>query len=211
MPLRDGDGGDRFSESAISVFQPLEAPDAMITLNLEKQGESLTFFGEPDPTAPTLEFECSIAPEKSGPEPHAHPRQTETFRIRNGRMHVTIDGEERIVDTGGIVVVEPGQVHTFSNPDPDEILTMRITVEPALNFQWYLSELARSAIRNGGSWKDIPLLEVGYVLNEVRDEHDFPGMSPLLKRILFGSLSHAAVLLRKTSHIAPRVTSRPLA
>jgi quercetin dioxygenase-like cupin family protein len=178
----------------------------MTTLHLEKQGESLTFFGEPDPLAQILEFECSMAPGKVGPEPHIHPLQTETFHVTKGRMHAIVDGQVRVLEEGETIVVEPGQVHTFSNADPEVPLTMRITIEPALNFQWYLSEAARSAIRNGGSWKDAPLLEVGYIVNQVIDEQDYPGFHPVVKRLIFGTLARLAVLLRRTGNITPLVT-----
>jgi quercetin dioxygenase-like cupin family protein len=182
----------------------------MFTYNLEKQGESLTFFSDPDPTAPVVEFECSMAPGANGPEPHIHPLQTETFHVTQGEMLAVVDGEERRIRTGESIVVAPGQVHTFSNPDAGERLTMRITIEPALNFQWYLTEAARSAIRHGGSWKDLPLLEAGYILGQVMDEHELPGIPRFAQRLLFGSLSRLAVLLRKTGEIAP-LAGRPTA
>jgi quercetin dioxygenase-like cupin family protein len=175
----------------------------MFTLHLKEQGETLTFFSEPDSTAPTVEFECTIAPGKTGPEPHKHPLQTETFRVTKGRMLAMVDGEEHLIPTGESIVISPGQTHTFSNPDPSQPLTMRIVMEPALNIQWFLTEAARSAIRNGGSWKDIPLFEVGYIVAQVVDEHDYPNMPPLIKRLLFGALARAAVLLNKTAEIAP--------
>jgi len=183
----------------------------MITLNLEKQGETLTFFSEPDPSAPIIEFDCSIAPGKDGPDPHIHPLQTETFHVTEGQMRAVVDGEERIIDEGETIIVDPGQVHTFSNPNPDQPLTMRISIEPALNFQWFLTEAARSAIRHGGSWKDMPLLETAYILNQVIDEHDMPGLPAPAKRLLFGALAKIAVLLKKTGEIAPLPSTRAAA
>lgn len=181
----------------------------MITLHLKEQGETLTFFGEPDPTAPVVEFECSMAPGKAGPDPHIHPLQTETFHVARGQMLAVVEGEERLIGEGEKIVVAPGQVHTFRNPDPTGPLTMRITMEPALNFQWYMTELARSAILHGGNWKDIPLLAAGYIVSQVSDEHDFPGMPAVVKRLLFGTLAFVAVLLRRTGEIAPLVRTPP--
>jgi len=175
----------------------------MITLHLEEQGETLRFFGEPDPSAPIVEFECSIAPGKNGPDPHIHPLQTETFHVTQGRMLAVVNGEERLVREGETIIVGPGEAHTFSNPDPDTPLTMRITMEPALNFQWFLTEAARSAIRHGGHWKNMPLLETSYIVAQVMDEHDMPGMPVFLKRLLFGTLARLAVLLKKPGQIAP--------
>jgi mannose-6-phosphate isomerase-like protein (cupin superfamily) len=175
----------------------------MITLHLKEQGETLTFFTEPDPSAPAIDFECSMAPGRPGPDPHIHPLQTETFQVTRGRMLAVVQGEQRLLGEGETIVVAPGQAHTFSNPDPTEPLTMRIRIEPALNFQWFMTEAARSAIRNGGSWKDMPLLEAGYILDQVRDEYDFPRLPPIAKRLFFGTLARAAVVLGKTREIAP--------
>lgn len=170
----------------------------MIVLDLKEQGEKLTFFGPPDPNAPAVDFECTIAAGKMGPDPHIHPMQTETFRVTNGRMLAVVDGEAREIGTGEVLVVAPGQLHTFSNPDADEPLTLRITIEPALHFQWFLTEAARSAIRGGGRWKDASFLETCWIVNQVLDEHDFPGIPRALKRPLFGTLAAVAVLTRKT-------------
>ncbi len=123
-------------------------------------------------------------------------------------MRAVVDGEERVIEEGETIVVAPGQTHTFTNPDPDRPLTMRITMEPALNFQWFLTEAARSAIRNGGSWKDAPLLETAYIIDQVIDEHDLPDLPPTVKRVLFRTLARLAVLLRKTGEIASLARGR---
>jgi mannose-6-phosphate isomerase-like protein (cupin superfamily) len=180
----------------------------MIVLDLEAQGEKLTFFGPPDPDAPVLEFECTIAAGKVGPDPHIHPKQVETFRVTEGTMRAVVDGEERELKAGEVLVVAPGQLHTFSNPDPEVPLTMRITIEPALNLQWFLTEAARSAVRGGGRWKDASLLETAWILNQVLDEHDFPEVPRPLKRPVIGTLAALALILGKTRNIEPRVPSR---
>jgi mannose-6-phosphate isomerase-like protein (cupin superfamily) len=180
----------------------------MIVLDLKEQGEKVTIFGEPDPAAPALEFECTIAAGKLGPDPHIHPRQTETFRVTQERMKAVVDGEEREIGAGETLVVTPGQVHSFWNPDPDHPVTMRITIEPPLHFQWFLTEAARSAVRGGGRWKDASLLETAWILYQVVDEHDYPGIPRPLKRPLFGVLAGLAVLLRKTGRIEPLVRRR---
>jgi len=175
----------------------------MITLKLTEQGKTLRFLGEPDPAADSVEFECTLDPGRAGPEPHVHPLQTETFRVTAGKMLAVVDGEEHLIPTGESIVIPPGKVHTFSNPDPAVPLDLRITMEPALNFQWFMMEVTRSGIRHGGSLKKAPLLEMAYILNQVIDEHEFPGMPPFVKRLLFGTLARMALALKKTGEIAP--------
>lgn len=175
----------------------------MYIFDLKEHGEALTFFGEPDSSAPYVDFECTIAPGKNGPDPHIHPRQTETFYVTGGQMRAVVNGEEKILQTGETIVIEPGQVHSFSNAKQDEPLNLKIRIEPALNFQWFMMEAASSAIRNGSRWKDAPLLEICYILNQVVDEHDMPGLPAPIKRVFVGFMARLAVLLRKTGNITP--------
>lgn len=175
----------------------------MYVFDLKEQGENLTFFGEPDSSAPHVDFECTIAPGKDGPDPHVHPLQTETFHVTGGQMRAIVNGEEKILQTGETIVIEPGQVHSFSNATEDEPLKLKIRMEPALNFQWFMMEAAASAIRNGSRWKDAPLLEICYILNQVVDEHDFPRLPAPMKRAFVGLLARLAILLKKTDKINP--------
>ncbi len=175
----------------------------MYTFDLKEHGEALTFYGEPDSTAPYVDFDCTIAPGKDGPDPHIHPMQTETFHVTGGRMRAVVNGEEKILQTGETIVIEPGQIHKFSNANQDEPLNLKIRMEPALNFQWFLTEAAASAIRNGGRWKDAPLLEICYILNQVVDEHDYPRLPAPVKRVFVGVMARLAVLLKKTGNITP--------
>jgi quercetin dioxygenase-like cupin family protein len=148
----------------------------VITLDVQPQGERFTFFGEPDPGAPSVEFEVVVAPGSSGPDPHIHAKQVETFQVTSGEMLAKLDEEERVIRAGETLVVPAGQVHAFSNGSSSEPLVIRITMEPALHFQWFMTEFCRLAIENGGRWKDVPLLEAAYVVHQTRDEHEIPGI-----------------------------------
>jgi mannose-6-phosphate isomerase-like protein (cupin superfamily) len=176
----------------------------MITLDVQPQGERFIFFGEPDPGAPALEFELVATPGSSGPDPHIHAKQVETFRVVSGEMRARLGKQERVIRAGESLVVPAGQVHTWSNPSETEPLVMRITFEPALQFQWMISEMARLAIANGGRWKDVPLLEVAYIIQQTRDEHEIPGMPRFLTTLLIGSLAGLAVLLGRHRKIGPK-------
>lgn len=176
----------------------------MISLNIEKQGEMITFLQEPDSTAPCGEAEVRLEPGADGPPPHIHTRQKEIFNVTSGRMVAEVDGQAHTVEAGETLVVEPGQMHTFSNGSETEPLIIQGTVEPALHFQWMLTEIAKSAIRAGGNWKKVPLVELAYIFYQVRDEYRLAGMPFWLQDIVFGALSRVAVLLGKTKDIAPK-------
>ena len=119
-------------------------------------------------------------------------------------MHAKLGGEERVIRAGEALVVPAGQVHAFRNPSEGEPLVIRISVEPALQFQWMMSEYARLAIANGGRRYAVPLLETAYIRQQTRDEHELPGMPRLLTSVFFGSLAALAVLLGKHRKISPK-------
>jgi quercetin dioxygenase-like cupin family protein len=175
----------------------------METLILEKQGESITFFGEADSGAPMVRGEVRMEPGAAGPPAHIHTRQRETFHIAAGSMRATLEGKVTVVGAGETLIVEAGQVHTFANASEVEPLVIHSTVEPALHFQWFLQEMARSAIRNGGSWQDLPFLEAAHMLYLMRDEYRLADLPAGLQRVAFGVLSRLARLLGRTREIAP--------
>lgn len=176
-----------------------------IVLNLEKEGEKFTFYGDPDSKAPALEFNNILAPGAKGPEPHVHTLQTETFHVISGTMIARVEGEEDItLNTGEKIVIPPGKVHSFSNGSKDEPLEIRGVVEPALDFQWFITEAAKSAIRNGGSWKDMPFTEVGHLMWLSRDQQLTAGVPIFIQYLLFGSLSIIARITGKAKNFAPK-------
>lgn len=175
----------------------------MQTIELEKQGETLTFPARPDPAAPAVEFELRLSPGASGPAPHLHPRQSETFSVRSGRLRVKLADAEHVLEAGERLVVAPGQVHSFANGSETEPLVCDCRVEPALNFQWFLTEMARSAARANGSWDEMPLLEAAYILHNARDEYRLARMPSVVQSVLFRALAGAAVVLGRTKRIEP--------
>jgi len=176
-----------------------------IVLDLEKEGEKFTFYGEPDSRAAAVEFRNELAPGAAGPEPHIHTKQVETFHVISGTMIARVKGQEEVtLGPGEKIVIPPGKVHSFTNGSKEEPLETRIVVEPALDFQWYITEAAKSGIRNGGSWKNIPLLEAGHLMWLSRDQNRIGGMPFFLQDILFGILSILARITGKAGNIAPK-------
>jgi quercetin dioxygenase-like cupin family protein len=171
---------------------------------LTKQGESLTFFTEPNPRAPRCENEVRLRPGAVGPPPHIHTKQDESFHVLSGRLIAIVEGKEITVEPGETCVVRAGQVHTFRNGSSTEELVVRGGVEPELHFQWFLMEGAKSAIRAGGGWDDMPLFEVAYLLYAMRNEYRVAGMPYFLQDTIFGLLATIAVVTGKHKNIAPK-------
>jgi len=174
------------------------------TFDLDEQGETIMFLADPDPTASRCEFEVRIAPGADGPPPHYHLGQDESFEVVSGVFHATLDGTEQRLGEGERVTIRSGVVHTFRNGLPDQPLVLRGAMEPPLRFQWALSEMARSAIRGGGSWKHLSLLEAGWVLHQVRGEYYTAGIPRSVHHLMTGVLAAIATLLGRHRSIAPR-------
>lgn len=176
-----------------------------IVLNLEKEGEMFTFYGQPDYKATSVEFKNVLAPGAKGPEPHVHTLQTETFHVLSGIMIARVKGkQDQTLRPGEKIVISPGEVHSFTNGSKDEPLVTRIVVEPAMDFQWYITEAAKSAIRNGGSWKDIPLQEAGHLMWVSRDQQRMGGLPYVLQDLLFYTLSIIARITGKAKNIGSK-------
>jgi mannose-6-phosphate isomerase-like protein (cupin superfamily) len=176
-----------------------------IIFKLEKDGSTYTFYGEPDSSAPVIEFNSVLALGAPGPEPHVHTKQKETFHVVSGTMIARLKGrDEQTLGPGEMIVVPPGIVHSFTNGSKNEPLVTRITLEPALDFQWFISEAAKLAINNGGSMKNIPLPEAGYLMWLSRDQQRIGGVPHFMQDILFGALAMLARISGRTRNISPK-------
>lgn len=52
-------------------------------------------------------------------EPHLHTRITEIYLVARGRSRIAIDGAEIALVAGDVLIVEPGEAHTFLESSAD--------------------------------------------------------------------------------------------
>lgn len=52
-------------------------------------------------------------------EPHSHTQMHEVYLVARGESTALVDGKEVALRTGDMLVVEPGEVHTFTAHSPD--------------------------------------------------------------------------------------------
>ncbi len=52
-------------------------------------------------------------------EPHVHHRVTEIYLIARGEAQIQIDTQTITIQAGDMLLVEPGEVHTFLSNSPD--------------------------------------------------------------------------------------------
>lgn len=189
----------------LKVVQHTDTSKNEIVLDMEKDGKIYIFNGKPDGSAPAVEFIHVLAAGAAGPDPHIHTKQTETFHVVSGTMVARVKGQEDVtLGPGEKITVPPGKTHTFSNGSMGDPLELRIVVEPALDFQWFMTEAVKSGLRNGGRQKDMPLLEAGHLMWLSRDQQRIGGMPYFMQDALFGILSLVARITGKAGNIAPK-------
>jgi quercetin dioxygenase-like cupin family protein len=63
--------------------------------------------------------EFRYAPGQDGPERHIHHHHADAFYVLEGDLRITLDEEDRILGTGGFVLIPPEVIHTFGNPSEE--------------------------------------------------------------------------------------------
>ncbi|MBN1485920.1 MAG: AraC family ligand binding domain-containing protein [Chloroflexia bacterium] len=69
-------------------------------------------------------------------DPHVHERITEIYLVARGISTVRIEGESLRLQSGDVLLVEPGEAHTFLGSSPDY-----------LHFVLHVPALSRDEIR----------------------------------------------------------------
>src|SRR5512139_4096295 len=75
-------------------------------------------------------FEYAIPPETSGPPPHIHTREDESFICLAGRLNVMLGGQDFVLEQGDYLFLPRNVVHTFRNTYSDEARVISV-VSPA--------------------------------------------------------------------------------
>jgi mannose-6-phosphate isomerase-like protein (cupin superfamily) len=52
-------------------------------------------------------------------EPHVHSRITEIYLVARGTSEMRVERETIRLEAGDVIVVEPGEAHTFLSSSPD--------------------------------------------------------------------------------------------
>jgi mannose-6-phosphate isomerase-like protein (cupin superfamily) len=75
-------------------------------------------------------FEYTIPPVTSGPPPHLHTREDESFICLTGRLDVMLGGQEFVLEQGDYLYLPRNVVHTFRNSYQEEARVISV-VSPA--------------------------------------------------------------------------------
>lgn len=85
------------------------------------------------------------APHADSAPMHVHRTEDEIFHLLEGRLRLAVDGAERHLDAGEIVLVPRGVPHTYRVESPDGARWLTITAGGG--FEAFVREMARPAER----------------------------------------------------------------
>lgn len=107
-----------------------ERPDVLVNAH---GGERVIVRRRPHTPRGPLEMTLELTVPGAGPPAHAHPRQTERFRVRRGALAVSVEGSQRELRAGDECVIPPGSVHRWVVLEPST--EVELAVQPALRFE----------------------------------------------------------------------------
>jgi quercetin dioxygenase-like cupin family protein len=104
-----------------------------------------------------LDWELLLAPGGRVPSSHAHPQQTETFTVLEGRMKFRVGWRRLTVREGEQVCIPAGTVHHFANAGASPA-KMAVESRPALAMQELLETAAALAQEQHAAGRRLPRL-----------------------------------------------------
>jgi quercetin dioxygenase-like cupin family protein len=173
-------------------------------LFLRKDGETIQFLStSQDTRQQCAEMIFSIPAGRKAPRAHEHLLQKEHVEVLSGSMQLYVRNKREILSSGEARTITKGTPHCFGNASSTEPLIVRVSFEPALNIEWYFTQMACSAIRNGGSWKDIPWQEEAVIHYALRRELRLSRSPWWLQHLCFGSLTLLGKITGAIRNIRP--------
>jgi quercetin dioxygenase-like cupin family protein len=105
------------------------------TLTNPVTGERMTFIRtSADTSGEYVLIELRADPDAFVAAAHVHPTQTETFEVVSGTLGARVAGKRIEARAGDMLVVEPGQAHTWWNAGSEE-LVFQCEIRPALQLE----------------------------------------------------------------------------
>lgn len=101
----------------------------------------------------------------SGPPLHIHDNATETFYVIEGTTKFIVDGEESIIETGGVAFVPAGAAHTFRVLDPSGGRQL-VMLSPA-GMEHFFSQMAAEGLEIPRDMERINEIATGFKLRFV--------------------------------------------
>jgi quercetin dioxygenase-like cupin family protein len=142
-----------------------------------------------------LEVESVYAkPTSSRPPAHHHPRQEERFEVLSGRLNVLVDGQERTLEEGEVLIVAPGVPHQMWAAEAG--VRVNWQTRPALKTEAFFETVWGLAKDGKVNYKGVPNpLRAALIAREYEDVFRLASPPWAVQRLLFGSLAPVGRLL----------------
>ncbi len=128
------------------------------------------------------------------PPAHFHPLQSERFEVISGRLGVHLNGEERTLEEGEVLIIPPGTPHEMWAEEAGARVDWQTS--PALNTEAFFETLWGLAKDGKTNEKGVPnLLRVAMFAREYEDEFRLANPPWVVQRALFGVLAPVGRLL----------------
>ncbi len=168
------------------------------TISNPISGETIVFetTGFESPGA-VLRAECIVKPggRLAAPLMHVHPIQTETFWILEGQLHTIVNGVERVLKAGEMVVIDPGVPHLWGNASQTEQLRFTFELSPGLAWATLFESIFAMA-RDGLTKADgtPPILAMAAGLHQFKDHFYLDKPPVAVQKAMFALLAPIAKL-----------------
>jgi quercetin dioxygenase-like cupin family protein len=167
------------------------------TIRNNATGETLTMLvGEQESGGAYQLYEVTLPPHRPSPPLHYHTDFTETFTVKQGKLDIYLDREQRhiLLHPGDSATAQIRQLHRFAN-NRDEPVTFTMETRPAGGVVKAF-QLAYGVANAGGAAKDgLPANPLARLVFVKISQGYLPGVPLLLQRFIFTT---AAIIARWT-------------
>ncbi len=128
---------------------------------------------------------------------HVHPYQEERFEVLSGKLGLRMEGIERVLEEGEVIVIPPGSPHAAWNASSDDGVHALVDFRPVLRTEAAfetLAGLARDGKTNKAGVPKNPL-RLALIMREYEDEIYFVWPPLAVQRVIFGALAKVGRLL----------------
>ena len=133
-------------------------------------------------------------PTPSRPPVHYHPLQEERFEVLSGGLNVRVDGRERTLEEGEVLIVPPGVPHQMWAAEAGARVNWQ--TRPALKTEAFFETIWGLAKDGKVSDKGVPdPLRAALIAREYEDMFRLASPPWAIQRLLFGSLALVGRLL----------------
>ncbi len=149
-------------------------------------GETVTFLVTASESDGRL-LQLEMAAERSSAPTHVHPKLSERWDLREGRVHFRVGGDERVLDAPAELAIPPGTPHRFWS---DGRIRTVVDYEPAGRFEEFLETVYALAAAGKTNKQGMPnLLRSAVIARAHLDDYALPFPPLAVQRVLFAVLA----------------------